>query len=111
MIWHWNIVYFAGEQQPWAQPPKHVNLVQKVDPLISKPYKTYQLSRASSMETSSEKENIETGVSDKHRNSRAAVLANELIEGLNRATVKQQVNEWTSNVTQRKCLLSPRQLS
>ncbi|KAL5006296.1 hypothetical protein ScPMuIL_015102 [Solemya velum] len=82
------MIFGSGEQQPWAQPPKHVNLVQKVDPLISKPYKTYQLSRASSMETSSEKENIETGVSDKHRNSRAAVLANELIEGLNRATVK-----------------------
>ena len=30
-----------GNEQPWAKPPPHIELIQKIDPLARKPYKTF----------------------------------------------------------------------
>ncbi|KAK3103573.1 hypothetical protein FSP39_020244 [Pinctada imbricata] len=36
------LIFGSGEEQPWANPPAGVKLVQKVDPLVRAPYKIYK---------------------------------------------------------------------
>ena len=40
LIW---CLFSSGEQQHWAVPPAHIELVQKADPLAKKPYRLFTL--------------------------------------------------------------------
>ncbi|CAG2225302.1 unnamed protein product [Mytilus edulis] len=35
------VIFGSGNEQPWARPPSNIKLVQKIDPLARKPYKTF----------------------------------------------------------------------
>ncbi|KAL4225055.1 hypothetical protein ACF0H5_015749 [Mactra antiquata] len=37
------LIFGTGEQQSWSNPPPHIELIQKTDPLARKPYSTHKL--------------------------------------------------------------------
>ncbi|XP_061178058.1 vesicular glutamate transporter 2-like [Saccostrea echinata] len=52
------LVFGSGEEQPWANPPDGIVLIQKVDPLARKPYTIESNHKVPSKEEPSHKENV-----------------------------------------------------
>lgn len=46
------LIFGSGEQQPWANPPDNICLIQKIDPLARRPYSTFTVQKNAKSDTS-----------------------------------------------------------
>lgn len=94
-------VYFTikGNEQPWAKPPSNIELVQKIDPLARKPYRTFVQQKSADTKDILQAESIDGKAQQK--NDKIHELVDRLTEQLSAEEIKKDswLNQIQSNLS------------